>query len=57
MKSISAINLTDADLENLKYLEESLWKSKTRFDLYHQEKVFAPDFFEFGRSGRVLKLL
>ncbi|MBK8202576.1 MAG: DUF4440 domain-containing protein [Bdellovibrionales bacterium] len=36
----------------LKELEESLWRSETRFDLVHQEKVFAPDFFEFGRSGR-----
>ncbi len=36
----------------LKELEESLWRSETRFDLAHQEKVFAPDFFEFGRSGR-----
>jgi hypothetical protein len=29
----------------LKELEESLWRSETRFDLVHQEKVFAPDFF------------
>lgn len=47
------MKLSDADFKKLKELEESLWKSETRFDLAHQEKVFAPDFFEFGRSGRV----
>lgn len=46
------MKLSDADLKKLRELEESLWKSETRFDLAHQEKVFAPDFFEFGRSGR-----
>lgn len=46
------MKLSDAEFETLKSLEESLWKSETRFDLAHQEKVFAPDFFEFGRSGR-----
>lgn len=44
--------LSAIDTEELKNLEESLWKSETRFDLAYQEKVFAPDFFEFGRSGR-----
>ncbi len=46
------MNQNKADLEMLKELEESLWRSETRFDLDFQEKVFAPDFFEFGRSGR-----
>lgn len=46
------MKLSNTDIEILKTLEESLWKSETRFDLSHQEKVFAPDFFEFGRSGR-----
>lgn len=46
------MKLTEHELETLKDLEESLWRSETRFDLSHQEKVFAPDFFEFGRSGR-----
>ncbi|MAV92069.1 MAG: hypothetical protein CL676_11670 [Bdellovibrionaceae bacterium] len=46
------MSLTDAEMATLESLEESLWKSETRFDLAHQEKVFAPDFFEFGRSGR-----
>lgn len=46
------MKMSNTELEKLKELEESLWKSETRFDLSHQEKVFAPDFFEFGRSGR-----
>ena len=44
--------LSEADLLILKELEETLWRSETRFNLAHQEKVFASDFFEFGRSGR-----
>ncbi len=35
----------------LKDLEESLWRTETRFDRSYMEKVLAPDFFEFGRSG------
>jgi len=34
-------------------LEEAMWRGETRFDLTFQETRFAPDFFEFGRSGRV----
>lgn len=44
--------ISASDIEELKTLEESLWKSETRYNLAHQEKVFAPDLFEFGRSGR-----
>lgn len=33
-------------------LEHSLWCSETRFDRALMEATFAPDFFEFGRSGR-----
>ncbi len=46
------MKLSNTDYQLLKDLEESLWNSETRFDLAHQEKVFAPDFFEFGRSGK-----
>ena len=46
------MKLSNADLTELKALDESLWRSETRFDLAHQEKVFAADCFEFGRSGR-----
>jgi ribonuclease HI len=34
-------------------LEESLWRAQTRFDRAHLERVLHPDFFEFGRSGRI----
>ena len=34
-------------------LEESLWREETRFDARLMSEVIAPDFFEFGRSGRV----
>jgi hypothetical protein len=40
------------DDDALKELEESLWRSETRFDQAYMERILAPDFFEFGRSGR-----
>jgi hypothetical protein len=46
------MKLSDTEIENFRKLEESLWQSATRFDLHYQEKIFAKDFFEFGRSGR-----
>lgn len=46
------MKLSTFDQTQLEKLEESLWQSTTRFDLAYQEKIFAPDFFEFGRSGR-----
>jgi hypothetical protein len=30
-----------------------MWIAATRFDAAFQEERFAPDFFEFGQSGRV----
>jgi hypothetical protein len=39
-------------LETIRTLEESLWRSKTRFNRQFMDKTFAEDFFEFGRSGR-----
>lgn len=47
------MELSSADHEKLKELEESLWRSETRFDQEYMNKVLAPDFFEFGRSGRI----
>jgi hypothetical protein len=38
--------------EELRKLEESLWVAETRFDMAYMERILAPDFFEFGRSGR-----
>jgi hypothetical protein len=44
--------LTSEDSTALVELEESMWREETRFDLAFQERHFAPDFVEFGRSGR-----
>ena len=41
------------DAEELRRLEESLWRTDTRFDAGHLEEILAPDFLESGRSGRV----
>ena len=40
------------EAEELERLEESLWRTDTRFDREYMESILAPDFFEFGRSGR-----
>ena len=37
----------------LMQLEEDMWREETRYDPAFQERRFAPDFVEFGRSGRV----
>lgn len=39
--------------DELTQLEEDMWREGTRYDLAFQERRFAPDFIEFGRSGRV----
>lgn len=41
------------EIEILQTLEESLWRSETRFNWEYLERILAPDFFEFGGSGRV----
>lgn len=33
-------------------LEHTLWRSDTRYDRALMDQTFAPDFREFGRSGR-----
>lgn len=43
---------TDVLIE-LRRLEESLWREETRFDRAYMDRILAPDFVEFGRSGRV----
>jgi hypothetical protein len=35
------------------HLAESLWRTQHRFDRTYMNATLAPDFFEFGRSGRV----
>jgi hypothetical protein len=46
------MTISERDMEELRALEESLWRAETRFDRAYMEKVLAADFFEFGRSGR-----
>ncbi|MGX1497867.1 hypothetical protein ACSSV1_002903 [Labrenzia sp. MBR-25] len=46
-------SLLPEDAETLTRLEESLWQAETRYDPVLMDRVFADDFFEFGRSGRV----
>ena len=45
--------LSPEDCAELTRLEEAMWKADTRFDLEFQEARFAPDFVEFGRSGKI----
>ena len=45
--------ITKEDAKNLQELEESLWRPETRFDDEYMNRILAPDFFEFGRSGRI----
>ena len=37
----------------LQQLEESLWRSKTRYDRKYMNSILSSRFFEFGRSGRI----
>ena len=47
---------SDTDVyDQLRQLEESLWRAQTRFDCEYMDIILAPDFFEFARSGRVYK--
>ncbi|MGD1147276.1 MAG: nuclear transport factor 2 family protein [Thermoanaerobaculaceae bacterium] len=47
------MKISAEDQAALQLLEESLWREDTRFDSTLMASVFAPDFFEFGRSGRI----
>lgn len=49
------LQLTQADRDLLQRLEEDLWREETRFDSPYMEQLFAEDFFEIGRSGRVYR--
>src|SRR5512147_407133 len=44
--------LSEEDRRALMRLEEAMWREETRFDRAFMERALAPDFFEFGRSGR-----
>jgi hypothetical protein len=47
-----ASELSEQDRQALMRLEEAMWREETRFDKAFMERALAPDFFEFGRSGR-----
>lgn len=47
------MNSTLSPFEELMALEQALWHASTRYDLAFQQRHFAPDFLEFGRSGRI----
>ena len=47
------MKISEADIAALRTLEESLWRAETRFDVEYMDKILTPDFFEFGRSGRI----
>jgi hypothetical protein len=49
------MTVTADDQDQLRHLKESLWRAETRFDRDHMNEVLAPDFLEFGRSGRVYR--
>ncbi len=48
-----AADLSAADRTTLVALEQAMWREATRFDPDFMERHLAPEFFEFGRSGRV----
>lgn len=50
------MTLNSDGLDQLRELEESLWRPETRFDQAKMRQIFAPDFLEFGRSGRIYRL-
>ena len=47
------MQLSADEIEELRMLEEGLWRADVRFDVQAMEEILSPDFFEFGRSGRV----
>jgi len=49
------MELSGRDRDLLERLEEELWRPETRFDNRRMSEVIAPDFLEFGRSGRIYK--
>lgn len=46
------MEMSKQDRDTLERLEEELWREETRFDQRRMTEVIAPDFLEFGRSGR-----
>jgi hypothetical protein len=46
------MQIGDEDKEMLRRLEEKLWQEEWRYSQSFMEEVLAPDYFEFGASGR-----
>ena len=46
------MRISDEDFNQLRDLEEKLWKAETRFDRDWMDTILSSDFFEIGRSGR-----
>ena len=49
------MELRREDRDMLERLEEELWRPETRFDNRRMKELMAPDFLEFGRSGRIYR--
>ncbi len=49
------MELSEHDRVTLQQLEEELWREATRFDQQRMLEIIAPDFLEFGRSGRTYR--
>ena len=49
------MELSRHDRDALQRLEEELWREETRYDERRMREIIAPDFLEFGRSGRVYR--
>jgi hypothetical protein len=47
------VETSDLDYQVLRQIEEGLWRREARFSQQKMEEILAPDFFEYGRSGRV----
>jgi hypothetical protein len=52
---LAMLEISNEDFDELRRQEESLWLTQSRFDRAYMEQALAPDFFEFGRSGRVYR--
>ncbi len=49
------MGMSEHDRVTLQQLEEELWREETRFDRKRMTEIIAPDFLEFGRSGRTYR--
>lgn len=47
------MTISQHERDELRSLEESLWREETRFNKGYMNKLLAEDFFEFGRSGKI----